>query len=230
MPHVLRDAKGVPMNEKSKSSLFGLLEFIANIAVLNLLFLLCCLPVVTIGASLTALYAGLRSMVKKEPCLRAFWLAFRKSFLRATLAWVILLPLNIFFISNVVFNCYYLAQGSVLGLIVSILFAALLLSITTTVFLFYSRFEATVFQLLRYGVSLSFSHPVRSLLIALFTWAPFLLFFLAFPIFLALGMVWLLFYFSLVATAAIWLMNAPFRAFARDVLGMDVTTPAQTEE
>ena len=87
-----------------------------------------------------------------------------------------------------------------------------------------------MFQLLRYGVSLSFSHPVRSLLIALFTWAPFLLFFLAFPIFLALGMVWLLFYFSLVATAAIWLMNGPFRSFARDVLGMDVTTPAQTEE
>lgn len=214
----------------SKSKIFGFLEFMAHIAGLNLLFLLCCLPVVTIGTSLTALYAGLRSMVKKEPCFRAFWSTFRKSFLRATLAWIILLPLNIFFISNVVFNCYYLEQGSVPALIVSILFAALLLSITTTVFLFYSRFEATLLQLLRYGVSLCFTHPLRCLSIALFTWAPFLLFFLAAPVFFLLGMVWLFFYFAFVSTAAIWLMNPPFRSFARDVLGMDVSAPTETEE
>ena len=222
-----RTRKGDPM---SKSKIFGFLEFIAHIAGLNILFLLCCLPVITIGASLTALYAGLRSMAKKEPCFRAFWGALRKSFLRATLAWIVLLPINVFFISNVVFNCYYLSQGSVLALIVSILFAALLLSITTTVFLFYSRFEASLLQLLRYGVSLFFSYPLRSMLIALFTWAPFLLLFLTFPVFFLLGMVWLFFYFALVSLAAIWLMNQPFRTFARDVLGMDVPTPTETEE
>ena len=218
------------MNEKSKSKIFGFLEFITYIAGLNLLFLLCCLPVITIGASLTALYAGLRAMVKKEPCFRAFWTSLRKSFPRATLAWIILLPINVFFLSNVVFNCYYLVQGSVPALLVSILFAAVLLSITTTVFLFYSRFEATLLQLLRYGVSLFFSYPLRTLLIALFTWAPFLLLVLAFPVFFLLGMVWLFFYFALVSTAAIWLMNHPFRTFARDALGMDVSTPAKPEE
>lgn len=218
------------MNEKSKSKLFGFLESVVHTVGLNLLFLLCSLPVVSIGASLTALYAGLRAMAKKEPCFRAFRDTFRKSFLRATLVWIVLLPVNVFFIANVVFNCYYLEQGSVLALLVSILFACVLLGITTTVFLFYSRFEATFLQLLRYGVSLFFSYPLRTLLIALLTWAPFVLLFLSFSTFFLLGTVWLFFYFALVSTAAIWLINRPFRNFARDVLDMDVTPPKEAEE
>lgn len=217
------------MNEKNKTRVFGFFDYVVNTVGLNLLFLLCGLPVITMGTSLTALYAGLRAMVKKEPCLRAFFSTFRKSFVRSTLAWLLLLPLNVFFIANLVLNCYYLEQGSLIALIISALFSAVILGITTMVFLFYSRFESTLLQLLRYGVSLFFSYPLRSVLIAVLTWAPFALFFLFPPALFLLGIVWLFFYFAAVSTAAIWLVNQPFRRFAMNVLGLDAAPPPSAE-
>ena len=81
------------MKENGKFSFLGFLELLANIVFLNLFFLLCSIPLITMGASLTALYAGLRASIKKEPCYRAFFRTFRKSFMRSTLAWIILQPL-----------------------------------------------------------------------------------------------------------------------------------------
>ena len=206
------------------SKVLGFIDTIAYTAGLNLLFLLCSLPVVTMGASLTALYAGLRAMVKKEPCFRAFFRTLRSSFLRATVAWVVLLPLNALLIFNSVTILYYRAEGFLPALLLSVVFALILLAITTSIFLFYSRFECTLLQMLRHGGVLAITYPLRSLLIALLTWAPFLLLVFQPMLFFMMSMVWLFFYFAVVSTAAIWLMNHPFAKFAREVLGMDVPT------
>ncbi len=222
------------MNEKGKSTFYTVMEIGIQTVVLNILFLLCSLPLISVGASLTALYAGLRAMVKREACFRAFFKALRTSFVRATLAWLILLPLTALVLFNTVSIIYYYQPGALLPLILSLVFAVLLLGITTTVFLFYSRFEGTLWQLLRYGGTLYLTYPLRTTLIALLTWAPLSLFFFpaAASLLLPLLPVFLFFYFSVVSTAAIWLMNHPFAQFARDTLGMDIPTapPSSDEE
>ena len=217
------------MNEKNKSKLFGFFDTIVNTAGLNVLFLLCCLPVVTSGTALTALYAGLRASAKKEACFRAFFTSFRKSLPRSVLAWLILLPVNGFSLFNLISNCYYLEQGSVFSLIVSALFAVIFLGFTTMVFLFYSRFEATLLQLLQYSARLYFAHLPRVLLITVLTWLPMVVLVLFPSVFFLMGVVWLFFYFAVVSTAAIWLMNRPFIRFAGEVLGMDVTNYTHPE-
>ena len=67
-------------------------SLIEEIVVLNLCFLLACLPVVTIGASVTALYTVLFRIQKKQSgyVARDFFAAFRANFRQATLIWVIL--------------------------------------------------------------------------------------------------------------------------------------------
>lgn len=212
------------MKEKGKSAFYTIMEIGVQSVVLNILFLLCSLPVISMGASLTALYAGLRAMVKREACFRAFFKALRTSFLRATAAWLILLPLTALVLFNGVSILYYYQPGALVPLILSIVLGVLLLGITTTVFLFYSRFEGSLWQLLRYGGTLYLTYPLRATLIALLTWAPMSLFFFpaASALLLPLLPVFLFFYFSVVSTAAIWLMNHPFAQFARDTLGMDV--------
>lgn len=214
------------MKEKGKSVFLSIMETGVQAAGLNLLFLLCSLPVLTMGASLTALYAGLRAMVKKEACFRAFLRTFRVSFVRATLVWIILLPLNGLLLFNTVSIFYYYQPSALPALILSLLFSLLLLGITNTVFLFYSRFEAPLIQLLRHGGVLYLSYPLRCTLIAFLTWAPLSMFFFpaAAAVFLPLLPVFLFFYFSVVSTAAIWLLNHPFAKFARETLGMDVPT------
>lgn len=66
---------------------------VTDLVVLNLLFLLTSLPVFTIGASLTALYAvSLRSIRYGDGyVVRSYFRSFKKNFRQATLAWLVLL-------------------------------------------------------------------------------------------------------------------------------------------
>lgn len=63
----------------------------ADLLVLNLLFLVCSIPIVTMGASLTAMYAvNLRSVRYGDGYVaQTFFKAFKQSFVQATIAWVI---------------------------------------------------------------------------------------------------------------------------------------------
>ena len=218
------------MKENGKFSLSNFLEILSNTVFLNLFFIVFSLPIVTMGASLTAMYAGLRAAIKHEPCYRAFFRTLKKSFLRSTLAWLILLPVNAYFIYSTT-NSYILFRetGSFGPLIISALIAMMLLGFSTVVFLFYSRFEVTLLQLFQYSSKIFFDYPLRSIIIALLTWIPFILplFYNVLSLYLLFGMVWL-FYFATIATMCIWLMNQPFALFAVNILNMD--DPRKKEE
>ena len=64
----------------------------------NLLWLLCSLPVFTIGASTTALYYASLKVVRGEESYvgRLFFRAFRENFRQATVLWLILLGIGLF--------------------------------------------------------------------------------------------------------------------------------------
>ena len=65
---------------------------------LNLLWLLCSLPVFTIGASTTALYYASLKVVRGEESYvgRLFFRAFRENFRQVTVLWLILLGIGLF--------------------------------------------------------------------------------------------------------------------------------------
>ena len=66
---------------------------IANACYLNLLWFLCSLPIVTLGASTNALYYVTLKMVRDEEgsVTRMFFRSFRENFRQATVLWLILL-------------------------------------------------------------------------------------------------------------------------------------------
>ena len=68
-----------------------------DLVVLNLIFLLCCLPVFTIGASLSAMYAvTLRSVRYGDGyVVPTFFKAFKANFRQSTVAWLILLGVGL---------------------------------------------------------------------------------------------------------------------------------------
>lgn len=71
------------------------MQFMAKLfdmILLNLLFLVCCLPVVTVGASCTALHTvTLKYAAGDEvPVLSCFFSSFKKNFRQSTLMWLIL--------------------------------------------------------------------------------------------------------------------------------------------
>ena len=64
-----------------------------DILILNVLWVLCSIPIVTIGASTTAVYYVTLKLVRDEegPTIRSFFRSFKENFKQATIIWLILL-------------------------------------------------------------------------------------------------------------------------------------------
>lgn len=78
----------------------SVMQFITKIVssvYLNILWFICCLPLVTIGASTTALFYVTLKMVKNEEghLTEAFFHSFKQNFKQSTIVWLILLTVGI---------------------------------------------------------------------------------------------------------------------------------------
>lgn len=64
-----------------------------DMVVLNIIFLICCVPIVTIGVSCTALHTMMLKIVGgEEPyIIKGFFKAFQENFVQSTISWIILL-------------------------------------------------------------------------------------------------------------------------------------------
>lgn len=95
-----------------------------HIMFLNLLWVLFSLPVVTIGASTTALYSVFIKMRngKEGKLFRDFWNAFRKNFRQATIIWLIIAFAAFVFTVDIVF---FLNMGGFFGVFTAMLFLGL---------------------------------------------------------------------------------------------------------
>lgn len=75
------------------SPLFSFLSKLADLIYLNILTMICCIPVFTIGASMTALNYVVLKIVRDEEgyITKAYFKSFKQNFKQATIIWLILL-------------------------------------------------------------------------------------------------------------------------------------------
>lgn len=81
----------------------GIMRFFSrtfDIVVLNLLFIICCIPIFTIGASLTAMYSITLKMVRNEEShiIRSFFKEFKQNFKQGTVIGIIAIIITFFII------------------------------------------------------------------------------------------------------------------------------------
>lgn len=84
----------------AESPLMEGLSKVADLVILNLLVLLCCIPVITAGAALTGMHYVLLKMARDEEgyIVRSYFKSFKENFLQATGMWLIFLVLLSVFI------------------------------------------------------------------------------------------------------------------------------------
>ena len=89
---------------------------IADFVVLNLLWVLCSIPIITIGASTTALYTVMLKIVKNEEgyLVKGFFKAFRENFKQSTVIWLVFLALGIVLLVD--FSALRLMSANVAGI------------------------------------------------------------------------------------------------------------------
>ncbi|SKB99687.1 Uncharacterized membrane protein YesL [Lachnospiraceae bacterium] len=78
---------------REDNKLVRIMELVSDLFILNLLTLICCLPVITAGAAFTAMHSVLIRIIRKESGYVAgtFFRCFREEFVRATAGWGIFL-------------------------------------------------------------------------------------------------------------------------------------------
>ena len=187
---------------------------------LNMCFLLCCIPVVTIGSAHSAMYTAIRALGRDEPWLRIFFRTFFRDFKRPTIMWLIMALIIGVFAWNTMALAVVEDEASKVPMTISAVALGLAMCVCSTGFLLYSKFECTVGQLLRNSVLTVIMHPVRCALGTALVWLPFVA--LAIPLFAWLFVETIVYqvliYFSFVSFVFAWLMRKPLAKMAGEEL------------
>lgn len=191
---------------RGSGSAIDFLELLFDLAVINLLFVLCCLPVVTGGASLAGLCYAAEKLRRQEgrPAVN-FWKGFRRNFRQATIAWVAALLL----LAALFLNLYLLIQSGAGGMYYLLLGVAFLWLIFTLVYLFplIVRYENTLLRHIRNAFILSLTRPGRSVCMSVLALAPALLGLVSMRLLLYTAVFWLLIGFAAMGYCAALLLR-----------------------
>ena len=157
------------------SPLMQVLGFIADLFILNLVFLACCLPIVTIGAAQSGLFNAMRVLQDREDdssTLKAFFRGFKNGFFRITPVWIVFLVLDVILVYTVLMTLTWAAEGIYIHWAFPTVILALLLVLQTAVTAFHARFNCSPVQLVRNSMLLVGFFPLRCVGLAALVWAP----------------------------------------------------------
>lgn len=187
---------------------------IADLLILNVLFLLTCVPVVTIGAGITTLYTVVFRFGtdREQGLVKSYFRGFRDNFRQGTVLWLIVLLCGV--TSGLNTYVFYRMPGAAhyAFLLFAILFVLVFL-ISGFLFPLLSQFSNDNKSTLRNAIILSLGYLPRSILIAGLNLLPFVMMLLDFYSFLQIGFIWAALYFSSAAYANSFLLKKVFAPY-----------------
>ncbi len=192
--------------------------FMGKLIALNLLWMITCIPVITIGASTTALFYCTLKLHKDRDisAWKFFWKSFRSNFLQSTAIWVlILVAAALLWLERIAIGTM---PQSMKQIFTYVLAAAGLFLLLVTLYIFptIAAFENKLSKLISHTLYFIFRQPGYAVAVTAITCLP-MYFTLVdaelFPIYL---FVWLLCGFSLTAYADSWFLWRLFRPFFKE--------------
>ncbi len=188
---------------------------IFDFILLNVLWLVCSLPVVTIGAATTALYAVMMKVAANEEgyILRGFLDAFRSNLKQSTAVWMILLAVGA--VIGIDFMIVRRMPGKLAEVGTVLLGAASFIYMVEVIFVFplIARFENSTFQMMKNAILIPAVRFPFMALIMLVTGACLVLTFLNTTTILAGAVIWSLIGVSLLTYANSFLLSGMLRPF-----------------
>jgi len=147
------------------------LNKIINCAYLSLLWLIFSIPLVTIGASTTALYYTTNKVIRNNRgyVFQQFWHSFKTSFKQSTIIWLIyvVIALVLYYDGEIML---VLTENSGFGTTANLFFKAMLILISTWlvyVLAYIARFEAPLKTIAKNAAFMAIRHLPKTLLIML---------------------------------------------------------------
>ena len=152
------------------SPLMRFLNKLANIMMVNLCFVVCCLPVITVGASVTAMYRCFLTMAKDGDIspFKLFFSSFKENFKKATLLELCCLPAVAVVVVEVLAYMSGIVGNGGWTVVMYFLPFIIISCILSYVFPLQAQFENTVKGTIKNSFILALSHfPVTIIITAL---------------------------------------------------------------
>lgn len=211
----------------------SVLSTLGDFMIINILFVICCLPVFTIGAAQAGMFTAMRVHADKEDdssLIKAFFRGFTNGFGTVTIAFSIILVVLVAVGYSMLVVTFGENQGSAIMAGISLAGFFLCAMFQPLVSAFHSRFKCTVWQLFRNSWLLFLAQPLHSVLVGLLAWSPLFIFLLSPKIFMMGMPVLLSLYFSLVYWLCQKVLKKPFGKLEALHYGKEETKEEASEE
>lgn len=159
------------------SPLMQALNKIADLVWLNILTMICCIPVITAGAAFTAQHYVVLKMVRNQEgyITRSFFKSFRTNFKQATCIWLIFLTFILMFVGDIYIFAYSEMKFPRI-LVILVCAAAIILSlIGVYVFPVLSRFDNNIKNTIKNSFMIAIISLPRTIAMLLITASPIIL-------------------------------------------------------
>lgn len=177
------------------------LNLCGDVIIANILFVICSIPIVTIGPSLTALYHCMLRSVKgnNNGTIKTFFRALKENFKQSFAVWISLLLIFAILFLNIRFLKQTDSSFSHALLIGTYSITLLVTVIFLYIFPVIAAFQGTIKNHLRNAVLFAFTNLPSTLAIAFITVFPVILVYMNYDIILVFLVCWTFFLFGLVA-------------------------------
>lgn len=153
---------------------------VADLCMLNLVFIICCIPIVTVGASITALYYVTLKMVRNEESyiFRSFFRSFRQNFKQATIINLIMIAAAVLLYLDTHITK---AMGDPMGKIMGVIFAVITLVYLIVLLYIYpilAKFYNSIKNTFKNSILMGISHLPYTVLMLIISVCPVLVLFI----------------------------------------------------
>lgn len=165
----------------------------SELIALNLLWLICCIPIFTIGPSTTAMYYVIRKLVNREEpaVIKTFFTSFKSNFKHSLLVFLVMLvPLTVALDYLILMMVGVLSESAIFKILCwfAIIFVACAHSY---VYPLMAHFENTVFGTVRSAFILPTGNPILAVIATLLNLLPLIAFFVNVVLFYYVSFFWL---------------------------------------
>lgn len=147
---------------------FAFLSRLTDVFFLSILWLLCCIPIVTVGASTTAMYYTIDKVFRKKKgyMTSEFFRSFKENFKQSTIMWLIYGLMAFLFWWDSEIMKANIENGMVFGKFYPILYSFLIIELILVIysFTYVARFANTTKQIMKNSALLAVAHFPQSLL------------------------------------------------------------------
>lgn len=136
---------------------------LAYVFVINIMFVITCIPIFTVGASISAMHTIFLRIINELSfsLIKDYFRAFKENFIKSTVCWLIFLAVGFVFYIDIVYWVKFGLDDGVYGyimLVVSVIAMAAMIMYAQTVFAMIPRFDLTLKEILTNSVSITISN------------------------------------------------------------------------